>query len=204
VFQNPDNQIICSIVEEDVAFGPENLGVEPAEIRKRVDEALNSVGMSEYRLAAPYKLSGGQKQRVAIAGILAMEPECIILDEPTAMLDPVGRKEVIKTITELNKNKGMTVVLITHFMDEAENADRVLVMNKGSIVADGTPKEVFSDIDLIESASLALPQSTELISKLSNMGYNLKSEAISCDAVAEDLYLSLFESCKSEDEEGVK
>jgi len=192
VFQNPDNQIICSIVEEDVAFGPENLGVEPAEIRKRVDNALKSVGMSEYRLAAPYKLSGGQKQRVAIAGVLAMEPECIILDEPTAMLDPVGRKEVLKTITELNQKKGMTVVLITHFMDEAENADRVLVMNKGLIVADGTPKEVFSNIDLIESASLALPQSTELLSKLSEMGYKFKSHAISCDAVAEDLYSSLF------------
>lgn len=192
VFQNPDNQIICSIVEEDVAFGPENLGVEPSEIRKRVDNALMSVGMSEFKSAAPYKLSGGQKQRVAIAGVLAMEPECIVLDEPTAMLDPIGRKEVIKAITQLNQEKGITVILITHFMDEAENADRVLVMNNKQIVADGTPKDIFSNASLIKDAGLALPQSTELVTKLQSLGLGVKSSSISCEAVADDIYLSLF------------
>lgn len=166
VFQNPDNQIVCTVVEEDVAFGPENLGIEPKEIRKRVDKALKTVRMSEYALSAPDKLSGGQKQRVALAGILAMEPECIVLDEPTAMLDPVGRKEVMETITKLNKEKGITIILITHFMEEAENADRVIVMDNGKITADGTPAEVFAQIDFIKKAGLALPQSVELLSKL--------------------------------------
>ncbi len=191
VFQNPDNQIICSIVEEDVAFGPENLGVEPEIIRKRVDAALESVGMSEFKNSAPHRLSGGQKQRVALAGILAMEPDCIVLDEPTAMLDPVGRKEVISTVTRLNKEKGITVILITHFMEEAENADRVLVMNKGEIVADGTPWEVYSNADVIKSAGLSLPQTTELLMELKNRGINITTEAISADFAAAKIFNAL-------------
>jgi len=148
VLQNPDNQLVASIVEEDVAFGPENLGVPPKEIRQRVDDALKAVEMYDYRLAAPYKLSGGQKQRVAIAGIIAMQPECIVLDEPTAMLDPRGRTEVLDTIHKLNRELGITIVLITHYMDEAVTADRVVVMDSGRILTEGTPKEVFSKVEL--------------------------------------------------------
>ena len=162
VLQNPDNQLVASVVEEDVAFGPENLGVPPKEIRKRVDNALKAVDMYEYRKNAPYKLSGGQKQRVAIAGIIAMEPSCIVLDEPTAMLDPRGRQEVMDTITKLNRERGITIVLITHYMDEAVKADRVIVMDDGKILTEGTPKEVFSQVDLIKEHSLDVPQATEI------------------------------------------
>ena len=167
VFQNPDNQIVATIVEEDVAFGPENLGIDPVEIRKIVDEALETVGMSEYKLHAPHKLSGGQKQRIAIAGVIAMSPKLIILDESTAMLDPVGRKEVLNTIKNLNTEKKMTVILITHYMSEAVLADRVIVLNKGEIYLDGTPKEVFSQFEKIKKAGLDAPQVTELMRMLS-------------------------------------
>ncbi len=169
VLQNPDNQLVASIIEEDVAFGPENLGVEPEEIRKRVDTALKTVGMYEYRTHAPHKLSGGQKQRVAIAGILAMEPSCIVFDEPTAMLDPNGREEVMKTI-KLLKDKGITIVLITHYMDEAVLADRVIVMEKGEILLQGEPEKVFSQVQLLKQHSLDVPQSTELSYKLIGAG----------------------------------
>ena len=191
VFQNPDNQIICTIVEEDVAFGPENLGIEPKEIRRRVDAALAAVGMSEFSKAAPHQLSGGQKQRIALAGILAMEPKCIVLDEPTAMLDPVGRKEVISAITRLNKENGITIVLITHFMEEAENADRVLVMNKGQITADGKPADVFSKNDVLKSAGLSLPQTTELLAMLKNNGINVDNGIISPSATAAEIFKSI-------------
>lgn len=166
VFQNPDNQIVSSIVEEDVAFGVENLGVPPEECRRRVDEALKTVGMYEYREKAPNKLSGGQKQRVAVAGIIAMRPDCIVLDEPTAMLDPSGRKEVIDTVKKLNREEGITIVLITHYMDEAVQADRVVVIDKGKIRLDGTPQEVFSRVDEVKALGLDVPQSTELIYRL--------------------------------------
>jgi len=166
VFQNPDNQIVATIVEEDVAFGPENLGIDPIEIRQRVDDALETVGMSKYKLHAPNKLSGGQKQRIAIAGIIAMSPELIILDESTAMLDPIGRKEVLNTIKRLNTEKKMTVILITHYMNEAVLADRVIVLNKGEIYLDGSPKQVFSQFDKIKKAGLDVPQVTELMRML--------------------------------------
>jgi len=166
VFQNPDNQIVASIVEEDVAFGPENLGVEPEEIRKRVDDALETVGMSKYKLSAPHKLSGGQKQRIAIAGVIAMSPELVILDESTAMLDPVGRREVLATIRKLNQEKGITVILITHYMNEAALADRVIVLNKGELYLDGTPKQVFSQFNKLKKAGLDVPQVTELMREL--------------------------------------
>jgi len=166
VFQNPDNQLVATIVEEDVAFGPENLGIDPIEIRKRVDEALETVGMSEYKLHAPHKLSGGQKQRIAIAGVIAMSPKLIILDESTAMLDPMGRKEVLNTIKNLNAEKKMTVILITHYMNEAVNADRVIVLNKGEIYLDGPPKQVFSQFEKIKKAGLDVPQVTELMHML--------------------------------------
>lgn len=166
VFQNPDNQIVSSIVEEDVAFGVENLGVPPEKCRKRVDDALKTVGMYEYREKAPNKLSGGQKQRVAVAGIIAMRPMCIVLDEPTAMLDPSGRREVIDTVTELNRDYGITIVLITHYMDEAVKADRVVVMDDGRIRMDGSPRDVFSKVDELKSLGLDVPQSTELIYRL--------------------------------------
>lgn len=187
VFQNPDNQIICTIVEEDVAFGPENLGIEPKEIRKRVDEALEAVSMSDFAKSAPHQLSGGQKQRIALAGILAMQPDCIVLDEPTAMLDPVGRKEVINTITRLNKEKNITVILITHFMEEAENADRVIVMNKGEIAADGKPEEIFALSDVLTASGLALPQTTELLTTLKNSGLDLNNGIISPKAAADEI-----------------
>lgn len=162
VFQNPDNQIVATIVEDDVAFGPENLGIEPAEIRKRVDDALKSVNMYDFRHREPHKLSGGQKQRVAIAGVIAMQTECIVLDEPTAMLDPKGREEVMQTIKRLNKEMGITVVLVTHFMDEAVQADRVVVVDGGRIVMNGKPREVFSNVEKLRSYGLDVPQSTEL------------------------------------------
>lgn len=185
VFQNPDNQIVSSIVEEDVAFGVENLGVPADECRKRVDEALKTVGMYEYRLKTPSKLSGGQKQRVAVAGIIAMKPKCIILDEPTAMLDPNGRKEVIDTIMKLNKEEGITIVLITHYMDEAVKADRVVVMDNGKIMLDGTPREVFADVDKMNSLSLEVPQSTELVYEL---GLKAEQTVLNSDECAEVLY----------------
>nr|MDD5838288.1 energy-coupling factor transporter ATPase [Eubacteriales bacterium] len=185
VFQNPDNQIVSSIVEEDVAFGVENLGVPSQECRKRVDEALKTVCMYDYRLKTPSKLSGGQKQRVAVAGIIAMKPRCIILDEPTAMLDPIGRKEVIDTVIKLNKQEGITVVLITHYMDEAVKADRVIVMEKGRIMLDGTPSEVFSNVDKMKQYSLEVPQSTELIDSL---GLDLEKTVLNSDECANALY----------------
>ncbi|MFQ9064562.1 MAG: energy-coupling factor transporter ATPase [Eubacterium sp.] len=185
VFQNPDNQIVSSIVEEDVAFGVENLGVPADECRKRVDDALKTVGMYEYRLKTPSKLSGGQKQRVAVAGIIAMKPKCIILDEPTAMLDPNGRKEVIDTVMKLNKEEGITIVLITHYMDEAVKADRVVVMDNGKIMLDGTPREVFADVDKMKSLSLEVPQSTELIYEL---GLKAEQTVLNSDECAEVLY----------------
>ncbi len=184
VFQNPDNQLVSSVVEEDVAFGPENLGLSPEEIRRRVDNALKAVDMYDMRLNATHKLSGGQKQRVAIAGIIAMEPECIVLDEPTAMLDPKGRKEVIDTVLKLNKEKGITVILITHFMEEAEFADRVLVMSDGNIISDGAPCEIFSQVEKIKSAGLSVPQTTDLLFKLKTAGYNVDNNVISADVCA--------------------
>ncbi len=162
VFQNPDNQIVATIVEDDVAFGPENLGIEPSEIRRRVDDALQCVNMYEFRHREPHKLSGGQKQRVAIAGVIAMQTECIVLDEPTAMLDPKGREEVMQTVKRLNEEMGITVVLVTHFMDEAVQADRVVVMDGGRVVMQGTPKEVFRNVEKLRSYGLDVPQSTEL------------------------------------------
>lgn len=187
VFQNPDNQIVSSIVEEDVAFGPENLGFSPEETRERVDSALKAVDMYEKRTSTTHKLSGGQKQRVAIAGIIAMQPECIVLDEPTAMLDPKGRKEVIDTIWKLNREKGITIVLITHYMEEAVGADRVIVMSDGKITADGSPKDVFSKPDILKSAGLELPQTTQLLHILSTYGYKVDNGAISVEECADSI-----------------
>ena len=178
VFQNPDNQLVATIVEEDVAFGPENLGVPPEEIRKRVDEALERVGMSEYKRHAPHLLSGGQKQRIAIAGILAMKPKCIIFDESTAMLDPSGRKEVLDTIIDLNKNYGITVILITHYMDEAAKADRIVVMDKGKLILDGKPRDVFSNVEKMKSIGLDVPQVTELSYELQKAGINIDTRIL--------------------------
>lgn len=178
VFQNPDNQLVATIVEEDVAFGPENLGIPPEEIRKRVDEALERVGMSEYKRHAPHLLSGGQKQRIAIAGILAMKPKCIIFDEPTAMLDPSGRKEVLDTIIDLNKNYGITVILITHYMDEAAKADRIVVMDKGKLILDGKPRDVFSNVEKMKSIGLDVPQVTELSYELQKAGINIDTRIL--------------------------
>lgn len=178
VFQNPDNQLVATIVEEDVAFGPENLGVPSDEIRRRVDEALKTVNMYEYRKHAPHLLSGGQKQRVAIAGILAMRPDCIILDEPTAMLDPSGRKEVIKTIRELNKNSGITIILITHYMEEAVEADRIVVMDEGKVKMEGTPKEIFSKVPEMKSIGLDVPQVTEIAYELNKQGINISTDIL--------------------------
>lgn len=171
VLQNPDNQLVASVVEEDVAFGPENLGIPPEEIRVRVDEALKAVGMYDFRLNAPYKLSGGQKQRIAIAGIIAMQPDCIVLDEPTAMLDPRGRSEVLETIHRLNEEKGITIVLITHYMDEAVQAGRVIVMDGGHVLMAGDPREVFSQVELLKKHQLDVPQATELTYRLQGMGF---------------------------------
>ena len=188
VFQNPDNQIVANVVEEDVAFGPENLGVASPEIRHRVDSALKQVGMYEYREHAPHLLSGGQKQRVAIAGIIAMEPKCIVLDEPTAMLDPRGRREVIDTVSRLNREKGITVVLITHHMDEAARADRVVVLDKGKVAADGTPREVFSQVELLHSIGLASPETVELCWELNRQGFDLSLDALEPEECAQALY----------------
>ena len=187
VFQNPDNQIVANVVEEDVAFGPENLGISSAEIRRRVDAALRQVGMYEYREHAPHLLSGGQKQRIAIAGIIAMEPKCIVLDEPTAMLDPRGRREVMETVTKLNREKGITVVLITHHMDEAAQADRVVVMSKGSVAADGTPEEVFAQVELLHSIGLAAPETVELCCELNKHGFDLPLNKLTPEECAQVL-----------------
>ena len=188
VFQNPDNQIVANVVEEDVAFGPENLGIASPEIRNRVDKALKQVGMYEYREHAPHLLSGGQKQRIAIAGIIAMEPKCIVLDEPTAMLDPRGRREVMETIKRLNREKGITVVLITHHMDEAAQAQRVVVLHKGRVAADGTPKAVFSQVELLHSIGLAAPESVELCWKLNQEGFDLPLDKLNPEECAQILY----------------
>ncbi len=187
VFQNPDNQIVATIVEEDVAFGPENLGVEPTEIRRRVDNALKTVGMYEYRKHGPHKLSGGQKQRVAIAGIIAMEPRCIILDEPTAMLDPIGRRDVMNAIKRLNRDLGITVVFITHYMEEAVEADRIVVMDDSRLLMDGTPKEVFADADKIRGIGLDVPQTCQLADMLRNDGIKLKNDLLSIDELVENI-----------------
>ena len=185
VFQNPDNQIVANVVEDDVAFAPENLGVAPGEIRERVDRALQTVGMYELRQHAPHLLSGGQKQRVAIAGVIAMEPRIIVLDEPTAMLDPLGRQEVIGTVMRLCREKGMTVVLITHHMDECVDADRLIIMSNGSIAADGTPAEVFSQVELMEREGLSVPETTRLLYDLNAAGLELSLSALSMEDCAE-------------------
>ncbi len=191
VFQNPDNQIVATIVEEDVAFGPENLGIKPSEIRKRVDDALKAVDMYEYRLHAPSQLSGGQKQRVAIAGIIAMRPDCIILDEPTAMLDPKGRREVMKTIRMLNRDFGITVVLITHYMDEAVQADRVVVMDDGEIIIDNTPENVFTKPELLQAVGLDVPQAAEFLWELKKAGLPAEVSAIE-EASCVEAVMKLF------------
>ena len=188
VFQNPDNQIVANVVEEDVAFGPENLGIAGPEIRNRVDKALKQVGMYEYREHAPHLLSGGQKQRIAIAGIIAMEPKCIVLDEPTAMLDPRGRREVMETIAQLNARKGITIVLITHHMEEAAQAERVVVLHKGSVAADGTPEEVFAQVELLHSIGLAAPDTVELCHELNQCGFSLPLNALNIEDCAQALY----------------
>ena len=187
VFQNPDNQIVATVVEDDVAFGPENLGVDPKEIRRRVDEALKNVGMYEFRLFEPHKLSGGQKQRVAIAGIIAMKPQCIVLDEPTAMLDPRGRREVMKTVRRLNRDFGITVIFITHYMDEAAKADRVVVMDDGKIILDGAPKKVFSNVKTLKMAGLDVPQATELSLALREEEINIPEDALDIDELFENI-----------------
>lgn len=191
VFQNPDNQIIASIVEEDVAFGPENLGIPPKEIEKRVEDALKAVDMWEFRKSTPHHLSGGQKQRIAIAGIIAMQPECLVLDEPTAMLDPKGRAEIISTLHRLNQDKGITVVLITHYMEEAENADRVIVMNDGEIIADDKPKIIFSDVERLKSVGLDVPQTAELLYNLKKNGFAVDTHALSIKEAAEQIISAL-------------
>lgn len=185
VFQNPDNQIIGTVVEEDVAFGPENLGVAPQEIRQRVDEALKTVGISQYSSHAPHLLSGGQKQRVAIAGILAMKPECIVLDEATSMLDPIGRKEVMQVLLKLNREEGITVIHITHHMDEAGLADRVIIIDKGRIVLDGKPRDVFSKVEQVKGLGLDVPQVTELLHELRQEGIDLPVDVVSVDEAFE-------------------
>ncbi|MEL4860598.1 energy-coupling factor transporter ATPase [Pseudoflavonifractor phocaeensis] len=187
VFQNPDNQIVANVVEEDAAFGPENLGIPPDEIRRRVDEALKAVGMYEYREHAPHLLSGGQKQRVAIAGILAMKPRCVVLDEPTAMLDPIGRKEVLETIRKLNETQGVTVVLITHHMDEAAQAGRLVVMAKGRVIADGPPKEVFQKVEELRAVGLTVPETVSLLWELKQEGLDVPLDALSDEACAQVL-----------------
>lgn len=187
VFQNPDNQIVATIVEDDVAFGPENLGVEPKEIRRRVDNALKRVGMYEFRTFEPHKLSGGQKQRVAIAGIIAMEPECIVLDEPTSMLDPRGRKEVMETVQMLNRDFGITVLFITHYMDEAVKANRVIVMDEGNILLDGTPREVFANVEILKSCGLDVPEATELSRLLRSSGVRLRPDILDIDELFQSL-----------------
>lgn len=187
VLQNPDNQLVSTVVEEDVAFGPENLGIEPAQIRCRVDEALKAVGMYDYRFHAAHKLSGGQKQRVAIAGVLAMQPDCLVLDEPTAMLDPQGRAEVMETVCRLNRERGMTVVLITHYMEEAVRADRVVVMESGRVMLDGTPREVFSRVQQLREAALDVPQATDLCFRLRQYGLPLPKDILTDEECIEAL-----------------
>ena len=191
VFQNPDNQIVANVVEEDVAFGPENLGVASPAIRHRVDNALKQVGMYEYREHAPHLLSGGQKQRVAIAGVIAMEPKCIVLDEPTAMLDPRGRREVMETISRLNQEKNITVVLITHHMDEAAQAQRVVVLHKGKVALDGDPREVFAQVETLHSIGLAAPETVELCWELNKEGFDLPLERLNAEECAQTLYEEL-------------
>ena len=191
VFQNPDNQIVANVVEEDVAFGPENLGIASPMIRKRVDEALKQVDMYQYREHAPHLLSGGQKQRVAIAGVIAMEPRCIVLDEPTAMLDPVGRREVLSTVKKLNREKGTTVVLITHHMDEAAQADRLIVMSKGRVIADGAPRQVFQDVEGLRAVGLTVPDTTQLLWELRKEGLDVPLDALSDEECAQALKVLL-------------
>lgn len=191
VFQNPDNQIVATIVEDDVAFGPENLGVDPKEIRNRVDDALKAVGMYEFRTREPHRLSGGQKQRVAIAGVLAMNTKCIVMDEPTAMLDPHGRQEVMDTIHMLNKERGITVILITHYMDEAVKADRVVVMDKGEIVLDGEPKKVFRHVEKLKELGLDVPQATELAYRLRKAGFPIADDILDEEECAEAIIRAL-------------
>ena len=195
VFQNPDNQIVANVVEEDVAFAPENLGVPPQEIRQRVDDALKAVNMYEFREHAPHLLSGGQKQRIAIAGVIAMQPRCIVLDEPTAMLDPIGRADVLRTIKTLNRERGVTVVLITHHMDEAAQADRLIVMTRGKVVADGAPREVFSHVEELKAVGLTVPHTTELLWQLRQEGLDVPLDAISDEECAAALK-SLLETRK--------
>ena len=184
VFQNPDNQLVAAIVEEDVAFGPENLGLEPSVIRQRVDEALKAVDMYEFRKSTPHRLSGGQKQRIAIAGIIAMQPLCLVLDEPTAMLDPKGRAEIVSTLIKLNREKGITVILITHYMEEAEKADRVVVMNDGEIISDGAPSEIFKNVEQLKAVGLDVPQTTELLYNLQKNGFSVSTNVISIKEAA--------------------
>ena len=191
VFQNPDNQLVATIVEDDVAFGPENLGIPSAEIRERVDKALSEVGMLQYAKHEPHRLSGGQKQRVAIAGVLAMLPECIIFDESTAMLDPLGRKDVMESIVRLNREKGITVIMITHYMDEAAMADRIVVLNDGEAILDGTPSEVFEREELLKDCGLAIPQCTELVHKLRRAGIELSGECVTLEDCAQLIINSL-------------
>lgn len=187
VFQNPDNQIVATIVEEDVAFGPENLGIEPAEIRRRVDGSIKTVDMTEYAKHSPHLLSGGQKQRVAIAGIIAMKPECIILDEPTALLDPIGRREVMNTIIKLNKEEGITIVLITHYMDEAIKADRIYVMKNGKVILEGKPKDIFKEVETVKNAGLDVPQVTELCHRLRREGLKLSPDILTVEEMVVEL-----------------
>lgn len=198
VFQNPDNQIVANVVEEDVAFAPENLGVPPQEIRRRVDDALAAVGMSDFARHAPHLLSGGQKQRIAIAGVLAMRPQCIVLDEATAMLDPIGRSEVISTIERLNRDEGITVVLITHHMNEAEHADRVIVMNEGRVAMDGAPREVFAQVEKLKSIGLTVPDTVELLYELRGAGCDLPLAAITVDECADAIARCFGKSAKED------
>ena len=191
VFQNPDNQIVANVVEEDVAFAPENLGVPTEEIRRRVDEALAAVRMSEFTTHAPHMLSGGQKQRVAIAGVIAMEPACIVLDEATAMLDPIGRQEVLSTVRRLNREKGITVVLITHHMNEAEDADRVIVMNDGNVAMDGTPRQVFAQVEALRAMGLTVPDTVDLLDRLRRDGVDVPLDALTVDACADAICAAL-------------
>ena len=188
VFQNPDNQIVANVVEEDCAFGPENLGVPPLEIRQRVDEALKAVGMYQFREHAPHLLSGGQKQRIAIAGVLAMKPRCVVLDEPTAMLDPIGRREVLEAIKKLNRESGVTVVLITHHMDEAAQADRLIVMSGGKVVADAAPQEVFQRVEELKAVGLTVPETVSLLYELRKEGVDLPLDALTVEECAQALY----------------